>query len=156
MLPPGRSDQYRWGMSCRGGIWRRPRQTPLAPAPLQRRLHRQRHDDRSGHHRLLLAGGAEAEEALLLRRLQGVGQKVLVVFRADETRVAVLLQQQVVHVLRCPVKGEPVRLFHLLLHPVHRTAIDVDLARRSRRQKFSNYRKKSFIPSAPSIEQMSH
>jgi len=120
-----------------GRVGRGPGQAPLAAAPLQRRLDGQRRDGRGRHHRLLLAGGAEAEEPLLLRRLQGVGQQVLVVLGADEARVAILLQEQVVDVLGGAVERVPVRMFHLLLDQVHRPPVDIDLARRSRCQKLS-------------------
>ena len=57
--------------------------------------------------------------------------------RADETRVAVLLQQQVVDVLSRTVECVPVGVLHLVLDQVHGPAVDVDLARRPRGQKLS-------------------
>ena len=71
----------------------------------------------------------------LLRRLEGVEEELAVVFGADESRVAVLFEEEVVDVFGGPVEGEPRRPAHFLLDAVHRPAVDVDLARRSRRQK---------------------
>lgn len=111
-------------------------QTALAAAPLKRCLRRQRNDGRRRHHRLLLARRSETEKPFLLAGLEGVSQKVLVVFGADEARVAVLLEQEVVDVLGGSVEREPAGMFHLVLHQVHRPAVDIDLARCSRRQEF--------------------
>ena len=66
-----------------------------------------------------------------------MGQQTLVVFGADEARVAVLLEQQVVDVLGRRVEGEAARMLHLALHRLHGAAVDVDLARRPRRQKLA-------------------
>lgn len=69
-----------------------------------------------------------------MRRLESVGEQLLVVLGADEARVAVLLEQQVVHVLGGLVEREARRPPHLALHALHRAPVDVDLARGPRRQ----------------------
>ena len=71
----------------------------------------------------------------LLGRLQGVGEQRLVVFWAHEARVAVLLEQKIVHVLSGRVEREPGRTAHQQRHLVHRAPVNVDLARSSRSQK---------------------
>lgn len=72
----------------------------------------------------------------LLGRLEGVEEELAVVFGADEPGVAVLLEEEVVDVLRGLVEGEPGRASHLLLDPVHRPPVDVDLARGSGGEEF--------------------
>jgi hypothetical protein len=59
------------------------------------------------------------------------------VLRANEARVAVLFQQQSVHVVTGVVEGEAGRCFQFALRPLHRFAVDVDLARRPRSQKLT-------------------
>jgi hypothetical protein len=77
-----------------------------------------------------------------VRGLHPSGQQGFVVLGANEVRVAVLFQQQVVHVLAGAVEGEARRRFQLRLSFFHCLAVNVDLARRTRRQELAARAKK--------------
>lgn len=62
-------------------------------------------------------------------------------FRADEARVAIFLQQQRVHVFRSDVKCESRRRLQALLNFLHGFSVDVDLARCSGLQKLPDMTK---------------
>ena len=57
--------------------------------------------------------------------------------RSQESRVAVLLQQQFVDVVCRRVEREATRVGHQRLGPLHGLAVDVDLTRCAGTQKFS-------------------
>ena len=74
---------------------------------------------------------------LLFDRIDGVVQGCLVVFWTDESRVAVFLEQQQIHVLSRDLERIAARTFHGLPRGLHRPAVYVDLGFRSRRQEFT-------------------
>ena len=58
---------------------------------------------------------------------------------AEEARVAVLLQQQLVYVIGGVVEREAIRVRHHRLRLLHRLAIDVDLARSAGTKKLTGW-----------------
>lgn len=89
----------------------------------------------------LLCRPTKAEKSLLLRRLNGICQEILVVLGADESWIAIFLQQKRVHMLRGNIKCKAWRCLEALLYLFHRLAINVDLTGRARLEKFSAQKK---------------
>lgn len=67
----------------------------------------------------------------LLVHVAALGQQALEVVGAHEARVAVLLEQQPVHVVGGVVQRVPRPAADALRHALRRRAVDVDLARRA-------------------------
>lgn len=78
---------------------------------------------------------------LLIARIDRVGGQGFVVFGADEARVAVLLEQERVHVLRGHLEGVAIRVLYGLFRRFHGLTINVDLCLCSGREKLAASRK---------------
>ena len=65
-------------------------------------------------------------------RIDGIGQNTFVVFRANKSRITILLEQQKVDMTGCNFKGKTRRSFHGLFCGLHGLAINVDLSLGSR------------------------
>ena len=74
-------------------------------------------------------------------RIDGIGQNTFVVFRANKSRITILLEQQKVDMTGCNFKGKTRRSFHGLFCGLHGLAINVDLSLGSRSQEFTGMNK---------------
>ncbi len=73
----------------------------------------------------------------LVHRIDGIVQGSFEVFWTYESRVAVFLEQQQIHVFCCDLERIAARTFHGLPRGLHRPAVYVDLGLRSGRQEFT-------------------
>ena len=64
-------------------------------------------------------------------RIDGIGQNTFVVFRANKSWIAILLEQQKINMARCNFKGKTGRGFHGLFCSLHRFTVNVDFSLRS-------------------------